>query len=140
MKLLRLAALMALACFVLPIAGCTTLNPFATITNPINQTEVYQLGNAYGSAKALAVGYAALPLCPVGTKIGVTNICHDKSVLVTLDKDVHAADTAYTALVNFARNPANYPGLSFPQLLSTAQNAISVVSQIEVQYNIGGSK
>ncbi|HTJ56694.1 MAG TPA: hypothetical protein VL418_03905 [Devosiaceae bacterium] len=137
MKLKTVLGLAALACLVLPLADCATLNPFATVTNPINQTEVFQLGNASGTAKALAVGYAALPLCPVGTAISTTNICHSKSVLVTIQKDVHAADTAYTALQAFARNPANYPGLNFSQLLQTAEDAIATVSQIEAQYNIG---
>lgn len=138
MKYLRLLALMALACLVLPMAACTTLNPFATVTNPINQTEVYQLGNAYGSAKAVAVGYAALPLCPAGTKIGTANVCHDKGVLKTIAKDIHAADTAYQALAAFSRTPANYPGLNFTQLLTTAKDAITTLSQIEASYNIGG--
>ena len=137
MRYLKPLAGAAMACLLLSAAGCTTINPFATVTNPINQTEVYQLGNAYGAAKALAVGYAALPLCPAGTAIGVTNICHDRGVLKSIAADVHAADTAYTALQAFARNPANYPGLNFSQLLSTAEGAIATVSQIEAQYNIG---
>jgi hypothetical protein len=138
MRLLKPVLGLALACLVLlPLADCTTFNPFASVTNPLNQTEVYQLGNAYGTAKALAVGYAALPLCPAGTAITITNLCHAKSVLKTIQADVHAADTAYTALQAFARNPANYPGLNFTQLLQTAEGAIATLSQIEAQYNIG---
>lgn len=134
MNIFRPLALMGLALFALPLAGCVTLSG---ITNPINQTEVYQVGNAYGTVKAVAVAYAGLPLCPKATTITISNICHDKAVLKQIALDAHAADTAYFALQAFVTNPANYPGLSFTTLLKTAEDAIATVSQIEAEYNIG---
>ena len=130
-RLLYAAAALALAA---SLSGCITLSG---VTNPINQTEVYQVGNAYGTVKAVAVAYAGLPLCPRATTITISNICHDKAVLKQVDLDVHAADTAYFALQAFVTNPANYPTLKFSTLLADAESAIATVSQIEAQYNLG---
>ena len=132
MKLLRLAALMALACVVLPIAGCTTL-----IHNPVNQTQVYQLENAYGLAQSAAVAYSALPRCKAGTSATVTNVCATHAIVAALATDDAKARTALTALESFSRNPANYPGLTFSGLLSAAQLAVTTLTTIEAQNGIG---
>lgn len=126
MKLLRLAALMALACFVLPIAGCTTL-----IHNPVSQTQVYQLENGYGVAQSAAVAYSALPRCSAGTSATATNVCATQAIIKQLATADQKARIALTAVENFARNPNNYPGLSFSQLIATAQSAVTALSQIE---------
>lgn len=123
------------------LSGCTAFNPFAVhVTQPVNAVMVYQLGNTYGTAKALAVGYAALPLCPPAVQINVTDVCHDKTLLKAIAADVHAADSAYAAVVEFVRtNPAG-TSLGFGQLFDTAKQAITVLVSIEQQYNIGGPR
>jgi hypothetical protein len=136
MKLLRpaAAALTALA-VASTLAGCVTLG---TVTNPINQSEVFQLENAYGVAQSAAVAYTALPRCAAGTHATATTICSEHAIIVTLATDDQKARLALTALESFARNPANYPGLSYVGLLKAAQLAVSTLSQIEATNGIGG--
>jgi hypothetical protein len=72
MKLLSAIALGAMACLAVPLAGCTTLLP--TVTNPINQSQVYNLENAYGVAQSAAVAYTALQRCPARTPRQPTSV------------------------------------------------------------------
>ena len=133
MKLHIPALGLALACLMLPLAGCTTL-----IHNPVNQTQVYQLENAYGLAQSAAVAYSALPRCKAGTSATVTNVCATHTIIAQLATADQKARIALTAVESFSRNPANYPGLSFSQLIATAQSAVTALSQIEAVNSIGG--
>lgn len=116
---------------VLLLAGC------ATIPNPISQSEVYGVENGYGVAQSAAVGYAALPRCPAGQNTSLANVCSQHGVIVQLARADAKARIALNALEAFARNPKNYPGLSFGALLATAQSAISTLQQIESTNQIG---
>lgn len=113
------------------LAGC------ARITNPINQTEVYGVENAYGVAQSAALGYIGLRRCGAGETTSLANVCSEHGVIVKLANADQKARIALNALEAFARNPANYPGLSFSALVSTAQQAVSVFQQIESTNKIG---
>lgn len=140
----------ALLCLMLPLAGCTTLgdviNDIGTvantkIVNPINNSEVTQLGNLLGTAQGAVVGYAALPLCPVGHAISLDDWCHDKHVLIALDADMHLALATYTKLTAFqTSNPQGtvVVGGGFSSLYSQAKSAIAAVQSLVAAYKIGG--
>lgn len=98
--------------------------------------QVYQIENAYGIAQSAAVAYSALPRCPAGSQASVTNVCATHAIIATLATDDQKARTALTALESFARNPANYPGLTFSGLLAAAQLAVSTLSNIEAEDGI----
>lgn len=122
MRSLFFLPLMLMA-FVLSACGPTVL------TTPINQTQAYQLENAYGVVQSAAVAYTALPRCKVPAS--ATNICSEKSVIRQLAKADGNVRLALNALEAFTRNPANYPGLSYTGLVAAAQQAIDVFRQIE---------
>jgi hypothetical protein len=132
MKLLTTAALLALA-FIM--AGCTTL--FPTVTNPINQTQIYGLENAYGVAQSAAVAYTKLPRCAAGVHASATNICSEHAIIVQLASADQKARLALTAAESFARDPGNYPGLSYADLIKAAQLAVTTLSQIEAVNGVG---
>lgn len=106
---------------VLALAGC------GTVPNPISQVQVYQLENGYGVAQSGAVAYAALPRCAAQP----VQPCSKAKVVVALAKADKQARLALDAVEAFARNPSNYPGLSYPALLSAAQTAVATLQQIE---------
>lgn len=106
------------------LAGC------ASFVNPISQTQVYQLENAYGVAQSAAVAYTNLPRCTVGVPL---NICSQHVVIVQLAQADQSARVALTAAENFVRSN---PTLSPASVISAAQTAIGVLVQIEANYNI----
>lgn len=99
------------------------------VTSPITSVEVYQLGNAYGAAKAAAISYGALPLCG-------TPPCHSKSVLKQIDADVHVADAAYAQLVTYVRAHPAGSSVELTTLLAEAKDAIGVLQGAETQYGV----
>lgn len=111
----------------LALAAC------GTVKNPLQPSMVYNLENAYGIVQSSAVAYDKLPRCSATQTI----LCSKAAVVVSLAKYDGEARTALSALEAFVRNPANYPGLSYSQLLSTAQTAISTFQAIEAQNGVG---
>ena len=126
MQILPLAAVV----LALSVAGC------ATVPNPIKQNEVYGGVAAYGVAQTAIIAYGHLPYCAKGTTTSATNYCQDPAVEVKLAAANAAVSTARKALESFTRNPANYPGLTYSQLLSTYQSAQSTLSQIAASYGV----
>lgn len=114
------------------MAGCTTL-----IQNPVNQTQVYSLENAFGVAQSAAVAYTKLPRCAAGTHASAANICSEHAIIVQLASADQKARLALTAAESFARDPGNYPGLSYADLIKAAQLAVTTLSQIEAVNGIG---
>lgn len=108
------------AALMVGLAGCKT------ITVPINQTQAYQLENAYGIAQSAAIAYTKLPRC---TEI-VVKVCSKASVVVSLAAADKKARIALKALEDFTRNPKNYPGLTFSGLFDAAKLAISTFKEI----------
>ena len=133
MRITRLlAGLIGLVGFVL-LAGCTTL-----FQNPVNQTQVYSLENAYGVAQSAAVAYTHLPRCAAGARASAANICSEHAIIVQLAAADQKARLALTAAESFSRDPGNYPGLSYADLIKAAQLAVTTLSQIEAVNSIGG--
>lgn len=119
---------------VLALAGCANFAPHLD-TTPVTQTEVFQLGNAYGVAQSAAVSYASFPQC--SEAMGITKLCRSPAVTKLLAQYDAAFNTAYLRLTAFVRDPANYPGLSFGQLYSAAQSALATLTDAEKAYNVG---
>lgn len=109
----------------------------ATVPNPISQSEVYGVENGYGVVQSAALAYIALPRCGAGQTTSLASVCSEHRVIVQLANADQKARIALNALEAFARNPKNYPGLSFSALLATAQSAISTLQQIESTNQIG---
>ena len=107
------------------LAGCGP----TVLTTPVNQTQAYQIENAYGVVQSAAVAYTALPRCKAPAS--ATNICSDRAVIRQLAKADSQARLALNALEAFTRNPANYPGLTYTGLIAAAQQAITVLREIE---------
>lgn len=148
---MRKLALMVII-LMIPLAGCApnltqefkNLETAAQtkVVNPIQNDTVTHLGNALGVANAAVVGYARLPLCPAGHVITVADVCHDKALLVTLDKGMHAAYNAYDQLTNWqlAHPPGTQiNGGGFGQLYANAKSAYDAVKAIISAYKIGGA-
>lgn len=139
--IMMLGAIMGVA---MALSGCASLKTAlnAHVVNPLNDQQVSAVGNALGLAQAVAVSYAALPLCPAGTSLSVHSACHDKNLLRTISASMHAADTAYSDLVAFQQaNPqgSTIVGGSFSKLLAQAQAALGALTGIEKAYQIGGA-
>lgn len=118
-------------CFVVA-AGCMLLASCAGIKNPLQPQVVYDLENGYGVAQAAAVAYSSLPVCQQASPAP----CANHGVVVKLASADKSARTALQDLENFVRNPANYPGLSYSQLLDAAQQAVLVLQEIETQNGV----
>lgn len=103
-----------------------------TVKNPLQPQVVFDLENGYGVAQSAAVAYSSLPGCASG----VPAPCANRGVVVELANADSKARVALKALEDFVRNPANYPGLNYSQLLSAAQNAIAVLKEIETQNGV----
>jgi len=96
------------ACAGLVLAGCATTGTTtggSTAATPA-QT-VYQIGNLYAEAKALATAYAALPPCPTAPAGAA---CSDPSVVANIAKAESVLDpalaTAEAAVQVQGGNPA----------------------------------
>lgn len=101
------------------LVGC------ASIKNPIQSTQIYELENAYGVAQSAGVTYVSLPRCPTATPF-----CSKANVVVAIGEADKKARIALNAVEDFSRNPANYPTLSYSSLLAAAQSAINVFSAL----------
>lgn len=112
------------------LAGCGP----TVLTTPVNQTQAYQLENAYGVLQSTAIAYTALPRCKVPAS--VVNVCSEKTVIRQLAKADGQVRLALSALEAFTRNPANYPGLTYTGLIAAAQQAIDVFRQIETSNGV----
>jgi hypothetical protein len=113
----------------LAAAGCSS------ITNPISQTQVYQLENGYGVVQAGAAAYARLPFCPAGITMqqSVLQACSIRSAVIEIGKADEAARVALRTAEDFVRNN---PKLSAVSVITTAQNAINAALQIEATYGV----
>jgi len=130
MKLFRLLAPPALMCS-LALAGC------ATIPNPVKQSYVYGAEAGYAAtAQQLAIVYGSLPYCARGTTTSATSYCQDPKIEVQIAAANAKVTTARRALESFVRNPANYPGLTYAQLLTTFGDAVTTLQQIEAQNGV----
>jgi hypothetical protein len=107
------------------IAGMMALAACASIKNPIQSTQVYELENAYGVAQSAAVSYVALPRCPTAAPL-----CSKANSVVAIGEADKKARVALSALEDFSRNPQNYPNLSYGSLLAAARSAINVLSSL----------
>ena len=149
MKLLFGLALGALA--MLSLAGCTTLQSVVTdigavatakIVNPIDDAQVTQLGNLLGTANGVVVGYAALPLCPVGHVLTPADYCHDKGLLKALAADMHVAVAAYAKLTAYqAAHPkgTTVVGGGGTQIFNQAKGAVDTIRALIAAYHPGGA-
>jgi len=102
------------------LAGC------ASIVNPIQGTQVFELENAYGVAQAGAIAYVKLPRC----QSPAVAPCSQATTVVALASADKKARIALNALEDFSRSPQNYPTLQFGDLFRAAQASISVFSQL----------
>jgi len=105
----------------LVLGGC------ASFPNPLTQAQVFQLENGYGVAQSAAVAYTALPRC----RAPAVAPCARAEVVAKLATADKKARVALDALEKFSRNPENYPGLSYAQLLAAAQQAVATLQQIQ---------
>ena len=127
MKPLFGAALLALA-----LAGCS-LN---AVTNPVDKTFVFQAENAYGVVQSAALAYTALPFCAPGQHASTTVYCKEQPIVVKLAVADAKVKIARKALNSFVLNPANYPGLTYGQLIGAFQLAVQTMSEIEAENGV----
>ncbi len=106
---------------ILLASGCAS-----AIVNPVQSTRVYELENAYGIAQSAALAYVALPRC----QVVAIQPCSKAANVVALGEADKKARIALSALEDFSRSPANYPTLSFTDLLRAAQSSMTVFSQL----------
>lgn len=112
------------------LAGC------ATVPNPVPAGTAYAGGAGYAVVQKAIQAYGHLPYCVKETTTSTTNYCQDPAIEVKLAKADGAVVTAYHALENFTRNPANYPGLTYAGLLTAFQQAETAASQIAATYGV----
>lgn len=105
------------------LGGC------ASFSNPVSQTQIYQLENAYGVAQTAAVAYTRLPRCVPPD----TALCSQYNVIVKLAAADQTARTTLQDAETFIR--AN-PTLSATSVISAAQAALRLLQQIETQYGV----
>lgn len=88
------------------LAGC--LSPAQKVTaETAQQKAVFALDSALTSAEVAASTYASLPFCAKGTTITITNVCADPALVIKLDTQAKAANTAIAALESTVQsNPA----------------------------------
>lgn len=142
-----LAACVLLVC----LGACTTLGDVVNdigvvktvaavhVTNPVTDKEVALVGSAYGAAAGVVVGYASLPACAVGTAFSIGNPCHDRALLVALDRGMHTAFAAYGQLVTFQRahpTGSTVVGGSPTDLISQARAAVAALVAVEKAHNM----
>jgi hypothetical protein len=125
-------ALFGAALLAFGLAGCA----MNAVTNPVDKTFVYQAENAYGVAQSAAVAYTALPFCPPGLHASATLYCKEQPIVVKLAAADADVKIARKALNSFVQNPANYPGLSYGQLVQAFQLAVQTMSKIEAQNGV----
>lgn len=130
MNLIKPLIGLVLLCLMLPLAAC------ATVPNPLKENEVYGGVAAYGVGQTAIKAYGHLPYCASGTTTSATNYCQDPAIEVKLADANAAVSIARKALESFVRNPANYPGLTYPQLYQTYQQAEAALSQIAAQFGV----
>jgi hypothetical protein len=106
------------------------------VTNPVDRTFVFQADNAYGVAQSAAIAYTALPFCPKGQHASSTLYCKEQPIVIQLANADAKAQIARRALNSFVRNPANYPGLTYGQLVQAFQLAVTTMSQLEAQNGV----
>lgn len=111
---------------VIVIALALGLASCASIKNPIQSTQVYELENSYGVAQSAAITYTKLGRCAPSP----TPPCSQAKVVVAIGEADKKARIALSALEDFSRNPGNYPTLSYASLLSAASSAIAVFSAL----------
>lgn len=92
------------------------LSACAGVSQPLQQSQVYDLENAYGLAQSAAIACVS---------VRSTGPCKSAKVVVMLHNDDVKARAALTALENFVRNPANQGKVNYLTLLSDAQQAIA---------------
>ena len=123
------AARIGLACvlafiILVMLSGCAVMRPIK-VPEVINETSIYQLGNAYGVAQSAAITYASLPLCREGSAPSATNWCRTKAVTASLaDLDAKFVK-AYEGLQAFIRAPSTKDGLTVIELYAVASAALN---------------
>lgn len=121
------AALMLVAA----LAGC------ATVPNLVKSSYVYGADATYGAtAQQAAKIYGSLPYCAKGTTTSLTDYCQDPRIEVQVAKANGDVATARKPLEAFVQNPANYPSLSYSQLLGALQTAVTTLEKIEAQNGV----
>jgi hypothetical protein len=117
------------------LASGLALCSCASIVNPISQTQVYQLENAYGIAQAQGVAYVQFKRCAPGTHIGPTNLCSTAQGVVQIGKADKAARTALDAAQTFV---TQNPTLDASSVISAAQTALQTLQSIETTLDVEG--
>ena len=115
------------------------LTACASIVNPVTQTQVFEMENAYGVVQAQAIAYASFGLCPKGTTISgsVSAHCALPQAVVAIAKADSAARDALTLAANFVRNT---PTVNAGSVIAAAQQAIALAVQTEANFGVGGGK
>lgn len=128
----------AIAIIVAVLAGTAfvEVKDHSALLNPLTQQEVFQVGNALGTAEAVVYAYGALPRCPKGVTITLTNVCHDAGVLRELNADSKAANVAYGALRDYVQSTPAGATISVGGLLSTARSALATLQSAIAQYHL----
>jgi len=116
-----------------PIGLGLALGACATFTNPVSQSTVYNLENAYGVAQAAADAYTKLPRCAAGEASSLADPCSDHGVIVQLAKADANARAALTNAETFVRTK---PTLSPTDVISEAESAVALFQQIETNYGV----
>lgn len=135
MKLYRLAALMALACLVLPITGCTTLTQITSAFSAVSDASVpastvIVAANGFDAVEATAKNIVVA--CTPASRPGV---CNDVAIY-GLIKAVKAGRKARDGLEGFL---ADHPGqLGSKGLYDALVAATTTINQAIAAYN-GGS-
>lgn len=126
------------------LSGCADFRAIVTaaqtnITNPVSDSAVTQLGNTLGTLNGVVVGYAALPLCAAGHTLTAGDFCHDKSLLKTLDTDMHVAIQAYQSLIAFqkAHPQGSSVGGSITSWYTQAKGLIATIQSLVNTYKLG---
>lgn len=120
--------------YLLPIVA--TLGACATVPNELHQNEVFGAASAYGITQKLATLYGALQYCAKGTTTTASNYCQDPKIEVKIATANAKVSIARKGIENFVRDPKNYPGLTYGQLLATFNTAVQTLQQIEAENGV----
>ena len=126
MKLLRLAALIALACFVLPLAGCTTLNQIGSAYSMLTDASVPQATAAaavqsFDIIKESATAYVAY-CTPNPAPAG----CNDALIQKKVDPAITAGTQARDGLWGYVKaHPGQLGSKGLYDALTTATQTLN---------------
>ncbi len=122
-QLIAAACLLFWVFLIVGILSACSVGPKLKVPEVINETSIYQLGNAYGVVQSAAITYASLPKCL--KPASATNWCRTTDVTAKLADYDRTFVSAYEGLQAFIRNPATKDGLTVIELYAVASGALN---------------